>query len=71
MYYLIEITTYSNGSADAYAVYPQESLDAASAAFHGKMAGAIRSENYASELCMIIDGRGAVQRYEFWQRQSA
>lgn len=68
MFYLIEITTYEDNTKDAYGVYPQETLDVATASFHQKMAGAIRNENYASELCLLIDGRGAVQRYEYWER---
>ncbi len=71
MYYLIEITTYSNGTPTAKGVYTHDSADAAAAAFHQKMAGAISNAAYASELCIIIDGRGAVQRYEFWERGAA
>lgn len=70
MYYLIEITKYNNGTADAYAVYAQQTLDDANAAFHQKMAGAIRNANYASEMCMIISAQGAVQRYEYWEREA-
>lgn len=68
MYYLLEITTYNNGTKDAYGVYAHETLDGATAAFHQKLAGAIRNESYASELCLIIDGHGAVQRHEYWER---
>ena len=68
MYYLIEITKYNNETADGYGVYPYETLDAAVAAYHGKLRGAIVNETYASELCMIINGIGAVQRYEYWER---
>lgn len=68
MYYLIEITTYVDGTKDAYGVYNYGTQDEATAAFHQKMAGAIRNENYASELCMIIDGQGATQRHEYWAR---
>lgn len=68
MYYLIEITNYNNSTPTAKGVYSYDNLDAATAAFHQKMAGAINNATYASELCMIIDERGAVQRYEFWVR---
>lgn len=70
MFYLIEITTYNNGTADAYGVYANETLDAAVAAFHQKLAGAIRNANYQSELCVIINGQGAVLRHEYWQREA-
>ncbi len=71
MYYLIEITTYSNGTPTAKGVYSYDHPDAASAAFHQKMAGAINNATYASELCIIINGHGATMRYEFWERGAA
>ena len=71
MYYLIEITNYNNSTPTAKGIYSHNTLDAATAAFHQKMAGAINNATYASELCMIIDEIGAVQRYEFWARSAA
>ena len=68
MYYLIEISTYNNGEPTAKAIYSYETSDEATAAFYGKMRGAIVNVSYATELCMIVDGRGAVQRYEYWER---
>lgn len=70
MFYLIEITKYNNGTADGYGVYSYATLDEAVAAYHGKLRGAIVNETYASELCMIINGIGAVQRYEYWERSA-
>ena len=71
MYYLIEITTYNDSTPTGKAIYSYETHDEALATFFQKMRGAIVNPNYASEMCMIIDGRGAVQRYEFWERQNA
>lgn len=68
MFYLIEITTYNNGTADAYGVYAKSTLDAATATFHQKMAGAINNTTYASEMCMIISETGATMRFERWER---
>lgn len=70
MYYLVEITNYEDNTPEAKAIYSYETHDDALAAFFQKMRGAIVNSNYASELCMIIDGRGAVQRYEYWERQN-
>lgn len=70
MYYLVEITKYNNETADAYGVYAYDTLDGAVAAYHQKLRGAIVNETYASELCMIINGLGAVQRYEYWERNA-
>ena len=68
MFYVIEITTYNNGTADAYGVYAKSTLDSAIATFHQKMAGAINNSTYASELCMVIDGHGITQRTEYYER---
>lgn len=68
MFYLIEITTYTDGTKDAYGVYPYTTIDETVAAFHQKLAGAIRSANYASELCHIIDENGTTWREERWVR---
>ena len=69
MYYLIEITTYNNGTPTAKGVYSYESTNSAIAAFHQKMAGAINNATYETEMCMIIDAVGSVQRYEYWARR--
>lgn len=45
-------------------------MDEAVAAYHGKLRGAIVNDIYASELCMIANGIGAVQRYEYWERKT-
>lgn len=68
MYYLIEITTYNDGTAEAYGVYRKTTLDEATAAFHQKMAGAINNTRFQTELCIIIDGLGHTLRNEFWER---
>ena len=68
MFYLIEITTYNNSTPVAKGVYNYNTLDEALASFFGKLRGAIINETYATELCIIIDGRGSVKRYEYWER---
>lgn len=70
MYYLIEITNYNNSTPTAKGVYSHNTLDAATAAFHQKMAGAINNPTYASELCIIINDKGATLRFEYWERSA-
>ena len=70
MFYLIEISTYNDSTPIAKAIYSYETHDEALAAFYGKMRGALVNSSYQSELCMIINERGSVQRYEYWQQQS-
>lgn len=70
MFYLVEITAYKDSTPVGKAIYGAYTKDEALAAFFQKMRGAIVNENYASEMCMIVDERGAVQRYEYWVRQN-
>lgn len=71
MFYLIEVTTYNDSTPTGKAIYSYETHDEALAAFYGKMRGAIVNTDYASELCMIINEQGSVQRYEYWVRQNS
>lgn len=48
-YYLMEITTYVDGTADSKGIYEYADKDLAIANFHSKMGGAMKNENYASE----------------------
>lgn len=57
MYYLIEITTTDKA---AKAVYQYDTLDEAKANYHTKMGNQMKSAACKDELCVIIDGDGAV-----------
>lgn len=70
MYYLVEITTYNNGTKDAFGVYAHETEDGAVAAYHQKLAGAMKNENYQSEMCLVIDSNGVVRKFEKWTRKT-
>lgn len=68
-YYLIEITTYVDGTADAKGIYSYDSETDAVANFHSKMGGAMKNANYASELVQVISGSGKVIKpAEYWVR---
>lgn len=69
MFYLVEITTYNNGTKDAFGVYAHDTENGAVAAFHQKLSGAMRNETYQTELCLVIDANGTVRRYEKWVRR--
>lgn len=68
-FYVIEVTSYNNGTNDSYGVYPYPTLDQAEAVWHQKLAGARNNSTYAKEMCMVIDGEGQQYRREFWERQ--
>lgn len=57
MYYLTEITTTDKISK---AVYQYETLDEAKANYHTKMGNQMKSAACKDELCVVIDGAGAV-----------
>lgn len=66
MFCVIEIITVSGTPAKA--IWDKDSLDSAKMQFHQTVASAIANVNASSCLCMVIDGRGAVQCYEYWER---
>ena len=68
MYYLIEVTNYNDGTAEAKGMYSFETQDEAIANFHSKMGGAMKNEKYASELLMVVTNTGAVAKSEYWVR---
>jgi hypothetical protein len=67
-YYLTEITTYNNGTADATGIYPYDDKDLAVANFHSKMGGAMKNANYASELLVVMSGSGELVKRDYWVR---
>ena len=69
-FYLIEITTYTDGTKDSVGVYTYDDLTSALSNFHKKLGGAMGNEKYKSELCQVINSFGAIQAVEFWQRES-
>lgn len=69
MFYLIEKTTTAAGTAKA--IWDKPSLDAAVISLHQTMASAMANAEAQTALTMIIDEKGAVQRYEYWVRPDA
>ena len=67
-YYLVEITTYMDETKDAYGTYPYDTKDLAIANFHSKMGGAMKNENYATELLTVFDSYGKVIKTEYFER---
>ena len=68
-YYLIEITTYVDETADAKGIYSYDSETDAVANFHSKLGAAMKNSNYASELVQVISGSGKVIKpAEYWVR---
>lgn len=64
MFYLIELT----GKADKVekGIYAYDTRNEAIANFHTKMGGAMKKDDYLSEMLMVIDQYGAVQIYDYY-----
>lgn len=69
MYYLIEITSYMDKDTVDKGIYSYTDRTLAIANFHSKMGGAMKNENYKSEMLMVIDERGGLQTYDYWHRE--
>lgn len=54
--------------ADAKGIYEYDDRDLAVANFHSKMCGAMKNENYASELLQVIDENGKIVKTEKYVR---
>lgn len=67
-YYVIEITKYNDGTADAYGVYAKDNQTDALQVFHQKMASAMKATNYAFELVHVINEYGVVIKSETFER---
>lgn len=66
MYFLVEIT--STASETAKAVWEKSSIDEATMALFQGMASAIANINVQSAMFMVLNLKGEIQRYEYWER---
>lgn len=67
-YYLLEITNYVDGTAESKGVYTYDSKDLAIANFHSKMGGAMKNENYLSELVCVYASEGQSVKREYYEK---
>lgn len=69
MYYVIEIAK-GDAKIAGKGVYEYQTLDEAIGAWHAKLGIAIKSDLYASDLCMVVGNDGAVYRSEQYVKAS-
>lgn len=67
-FYLVEVTKYVDGTADAKAIYTYDTETEAIANFHSKMGGAMKNANYAFEMLHVISDYGVVVKTEYFER---
>lgn len=68
MYYCIEISKIKDKDISK-AIYTYDDRDVAVGTFHQKLGNAMRSDLVLSDMLMVIDGRGSIQAYEYWERE--
>lgn len=67
-FYVVEITTYNNDTADAKGVYEYASETEAMAAYHNKMGGAMKNASYESELIIVLNSIGGILKVDYFNR---
>lgn len=67
-FYVMEIAT-GDASVAGKAIYEYESLRLAEAAFHQKLSTAMKSDLYETELVMVINNIGGVEKYEYYKAE--
>lgn len=68
MFYLIEISKQKDKDVSK-AIYSYEDRDMAIGTFHNKLGGAMRNDTFISEMCMVVDERGGIIIYDYWERE--
>ena len=68
VYYLLEVTTYTDETPKAKGIYEYEDEISALAKFHQKLGGAMANEKFATELVQVVAGNGVVVATEFFER---
>ena len=65
-YFLIELTTTAEKIEKG--VYEYDDRISAEAAFHSKMGGAMKNENYLAEALIVVNETGEQICYEYFKR---
>lgn len=69
MFYVIEITSYTDKDKIDKGIYSYETQLEALASFHKKMGGAMGNETFKTELLTVIDDRGATMAHDYFVRE--
>ena len=66
-YYVISITTFSDGTKSQYGVTAYDDYNGALKVFHQKFANAINVDNIARIMVQIVNDYGVVSQSEYWE----
>lgn len=67
MFYVVEIST-GDAKVAGKSVYQYQTLDEAVGTFHSKLGAAMKSDLFETELCLVIEDNGSVNRSEKYIR---
>lgn len=68
MYYVIEITTYTDKETVDKAIYSYATQLEALGAYHKKMGGAMTNDSFKTELLTVIAENGATLAHDYFVR---
>ena len=66
-YYVISITTFSDGTKAQYGVTAYDDYNSALKVFHQKFANAINVDNIDRIMVQIVNDYGVVSQSEYWE----
>lgn len=69
MFYVIEITSYTDKDKVDKGIYSYETQLEALGSFHKKMGGAMTNDTFKTELLTVIDERGATLAHDYFVRE--
>ena len=69
MFYLMEVTTYTDGTPKGKALYEYQTKTDVLAAFHKKLGGAMGNAKYESELVKAVTYEGIEVATYYWERE--
>lgn len=68
MFYMLLIQIFEDETPAAKALFDYPDMDAAKAALFSTMASSMANDNIKTVVCEIINDRGSVLKYEYWER---
>ena len=66
-YFTLLVLEYQDDTDTKKSLYTYDNLDEAVSRFHSSLGGYIGADNIKTALAVVIDGKGAVKKSEYWE----
>lgn len=66
-YITLLVLEYQDGTDTKKSLYTYDNLDDAVSRFHSSLGGYIGADNIKTVLSVVVDGKGAVKKSEYWE----